>query len=257
LTGPPELPAPWTARLSAYCATRQTIGESGAAVYRLHAAGAPTLFLKSEPAGPFCELPGEADRMRWLGAQGIPCPAVLDATQYAGIEWLLMTALPGRDMASSPELPAEVIAFLLADALRSLHALDPSGCPFDHCLEYRLALAGRRLAAGLQDERGFSPKRTAAEEFTRLAASKPEHEDLVVAHGDACLPNFVADAGRFTGFIDCGRLGVADRHQDLALACRSLDRNLGPDYEDLFLARYGVEPDRDRLAFYRLLDEYF
>lgn len=60
-----------------------------------------------------------------------------------------------------------------------------------------------------------------------------------------------------TGILDVGRLGVADRHLDLALFTRSLaaaDLN-GPELPDWVRERANVDPWR--IEYYRLLDEFF
>ena len=225
----------------------------------------PALFAKTEPAGPHGELPDEAARLRWLSANGIACPEVLAETQEAGHDWLLLSAIPGRDLASSPHLDPGRIVSIAADALRALHRLDVAACPFDRRLEWSIALAHARVRAGLVDEEDFDEEdfdeerlgRGAVDLFEELRERRPHDEDLVVTHGDACLPNLIADEGRFAGFVDCARAGVADRHQDLALAAWSIRHNLGEAWVAPFLSHYGGTIDPGRLAFYRLLDEFF
>ena len=257
------MPLPWAWRETFADARieRQSIGVSRADVARVHRPGQADAFLKSEVIDAFSELGDEIARLRWLQAQGQPAPTVIATAEEAGRRWLLMSALPGRDLASSPELPPQRLVELLADALRGLHAIPVAACPFDQRLASRLQAAQERVEAGLVDADDFDDERlgqSAQQVFAELRATRPDHEDLVVSHGDACLPNLLAAEGRFSGFIDCGRLGVADRYQDLALAARSLVHNFGDTrWVAPLFRRYGVVPDERRLAFYRLLDEFF
>ncbi|MBV7482742.1 APH(3')-II family aminoglycoside O-phosphotransferase [Bordetella sp. BOR01] len=259
--GPPGVPpAAWHARLASYGWTAQTIGRSGAAVFRLTAPGRPDLFIKIEPRGPLDELRGEAQRLRWLAAHGQPCPQVMGQARTHSHDWLFMRAIPGLDLASSPALPPARVVAIAASALRALHGLDVADCPFDHRAAIRIEHARQRVQAGRVDAGDFDAERlgqSAAQAFAALQEQRPAHEDLVVTHGDACLPNLMANDSGFTGFVDCGRLGVADRHQDLALAAWSIQYNLGADWVPAFLDAYGGNIDPARLAFYRLLDEFF
>lgn len=256
----PPIPGAWSDRLRGYAWHAQSIGCSEAEVSRLTGDGLPTLFVKSELIGPFSELPGEIDRLRWLTGQSQLTPTVEAAVEEKGRLWLLMSEVPGRDLASSPDLSPLQIAEIAADALRELHALDPALCPFDQRLAAKLIRAEANVVAGRVDEQDMDDERlgrTAGSVLKEALALCPATEDLVVAHGDACMPNLMAEHGQFTGFIDCGRLGVADRHQDLALAAWSIEFNFGASFVHPFLARYGGPVDPVRLNYYRLLDELF
>ncbi len=247
-------------RLSGYRCERDRLGQSASTVFLLEAEGRPRLVLKHEEAGPFGELPDEAVRLEWLAAEGVPCPRVIAEYVHAGRHWLLMEAVEGVDLASSTQAPARRIA-ILAEALRRVHRLDPTRCPFDHRLDSRIAAAKTRLDAGLVDETDFDEERlgrTATDLFGEIQARRPKGERLVVTHGDACLPNIIARGDGFAGFIDCSRLGVADLNQDIALACRSIAYNLGEDWVRPFLDLYGLpNPDPEKLFYYCLLDEFF
>lgn len=247
--------------IAGYSWDRDPVGRSPSEVFRLECAGAPALYLKREAQSAYGELADEAARLRWLSGQGMPCPDIVASTTDDGYDWLLMSALPGRDLASDSAVDAEARVVVLAAALRALHSLDIASCPFDHRWSKRLASAERRMRAGLVDEEDFDETRlgrSAADLYSELCQMHVGEEDLVVTHGDACLPNFVASGDAFAGYIDCGRLGVADRYQDIALACRSIAANFGEAFVEPFCRHYGTASlDADKMLRYQMLDEFF
>ncbi|OOG70053.1 APH(3') family aminoglycoside O-phosphotransferase [Sinorhizobium sp. A49] len=255
-----DLPPGFAPLLKGYSWRKDSLGQSASSVFLFDAEARTPLVLKVEPSGPFDELVDEAERLEWLGKQGMPCPRVIARDEYARRNWLLMEAVDGVDLASSSLAASEQVV-LLAEAVRRMHALDVEACPFDHRVDARVAIARLRAEADLIDVTDFDKERlgkTAEELFVELQAKIPQEEKLVVTHGDACLPNIIVRDGRFAGFIDCSRLGVADPYQDLALTCRSIAYNLGEEWVQPFLDLYGVRrADPDRLDFYCLLDEFF
>lgn len=230
-----------------------TIGQSGATVSRRNG-----LYRKVSD-DPRDDLVGEGARLRWLREHGIPAAEVLECRPG-----LLVTAeVPGVSAAEEwPEESRPRVVDALAELTRAMHSLPITECPFDRRLAVTLpeALAADVDLDDLDDERaGWTRDELAA----RLIATRPPDEDLVVCHGDLCLPNVVLnpDTCRVSGLIDTGRLGVADRWADLALATRSLAGGLNPQYgawaADRFLNQYGIAPNPRKNEFYRLLDEFY
>lgn len=207
------------------------------------------------------DIAAEAARLAWLTEHGFPCPRVVD--HQPGV--LVMTAVPGRSAAEDwPDdlRPRVVDAF--ADALRALHDMPTAACPFDRSLAVAVPAAERAVDFGRVNLDALDPERrrwTAPRLLEELHRTRPTAEDLVVCHGDPCLANLLFDDdGRLTGVIDVGRLGVADRYHDLAIATRSLANNWGPSYADRLLKRYGLPAgrvDAEKIRFYQLLDEFF
>ena len=216
------------------------------------------------------ELDGERKRILWLSTTGVPCPEVLDWIRTPDAGCLLTRVVPGVPAAdlSADRLLAAWPA--LVATLRDLHDLPVDTCPFDRRLRGMLDRATDVVGRAAVHV-GFLPvedQRTdPADLLGRLYRQadgrlRQEEQDLVVGHGDACLPNFMVDPETLTctGVLDLGRLGLADRYADLALLVES-SRSVwsGPAQADRALSVlagvYSIaELDRHRLRFYRDLD---
>ena len=231
-------------------------GDSGAQVWR-----SQKFVVKVQPLGRFESLRTEQVKLRWLAGR-VPVPRVVGHATDAASEYLATTRLPGLPM-HHPDalLHARRNAELLARALRELHALPIRDCPFNASLAVRLRQARERVEGGLVDGADFDAQRLgqSPEQMLRaLLKSRPATEDLVVTHGDPCLPNVLVSGEYVEGFVDVGRLGIADRHRDLVLARYSLRRNVDEATAEHFLETYGrglIDPAR--LEYYQSLDELF
>lgn len=243
------------------------LGMSGAGVWRVRRPEQADAYLKASglpppDAEPIVHDSLDYDRqiLCWLKSRA-PVPEVLAYLAEDGMEYLLMEALPGQPACDDIFRDDDKTLRLLAESLRSLHALPIGECPFVLPLTRRITLARARMEAGLVDEDNFETIRAglpATELYERLIATPPLPEDRVFCHGDACLPNFILFQGRLSGWIDVGRAGVSDRWQDLALFCRSL-RHGG--YSEAQVARaleyYGEPMNPEKYELYVLLDEFF
>ena len=236
-------------------------GMSGASVYRIGSTQ-DQRFLKVAPTTAGQELEAEAARLIWLNGK-LPIPRVVYFADYDGSQYLMTTAVPGVALCDDlvrDRTPQVIERY--AQGARLIHSVPVAGCPFDARLDVRVPQVHRLVLAGAVDTDLFDDERLGRSPeslYQELLETRPKEEDLVFTHGDYCAPNVLLDPAtlRLTGFVDWGRSGVADRYQDLALAARSIAYNFGDEWVARFFEAYGMpEPDRARLAFYALLDEF-
>lgn len=185
-------------------------------------------YLKWNPRSTGVDLQREVAALGWL-ADRHPAPRVLAHGEDAAAQWMLTAPLAG-DSAVSPRWtarPAQAVAAIAA-GLRVIHAL-----PIDNL---SAALPGSSWATRQPVELGLRP-----------AILHP-----AVLHGDACAPNtLIDDDGTWASHVDLGDLAVGDRWADLAVAAMSLEWNYGPGWDAPFYAAYGIDPDLDRIRYYR------
>ncbi|GAB3165495.1 aminoglycoside 3'-phosphotransferase [Myceligenerans halotolerans] len=186
------------------------------------------------------DLADEAERLRWA-ASYTPVPVVLEHGRDDTAEWLVTEAIEARTAVDPRWIAAPENAVpAIGVALRALHdTLPVAACPWTWSAEERVA----RVLPGKAD----------AGTLAHLADT-PVVVGPVVCHGDACAPNtLLHDDGTWAAHVDLGRLGVADPWADLSIAALSTVWNYGPGYEHLVYEAYGIDPDPERIAYYRLL----
>jgi aminoglycoside 3'-phosphotransferase-1 len=251
------------ALLAGYRWARDTVGESGGAVWRLHGkAGAPDLYLKHGRGDIAGDITDEMVRLAWLGRH-VAVPAIVHFHRSVDEAWLLMTALPGQTAYQCLEADAAAgpaVVDALAGFLGRLHAIPVAACPFNADADHRLMLARQRLDAGLVATDEFDDARagwTAAQVWAAMQALLPLAPDPVVTHGDFSLDNLLIAGGEVVGCIDVGRAGIADRYQDLAILWNCLGEFDAALPARLFTA-YGIaRADKAKLQFHTMLDEFF
>lgn len=233
------------------------INELGGLTFRVED-GAEFLFLKWSSLKSGLDLLAEARRLEWASSF-TPVPAVIESGSDDEGTWLLTQGLEAQSAVSPRwrEEPATATK-AIGEGLRALHdALPVGGCPFTWSADERLAVAERRVEAG--DFDGLHLGREFADVTIERALDElrsiPE-SDLVVCHGDACAPNtLLAADGSWAAHVDLGRLGIADRWADLAIASWSTSWNYGPGWEESVYRAYGVGADHAKIRYYRLLWE--
>lgn len=185
-------------------------------------------FIKWNPIATGVDLGRERDRLLWLDGRH-PAPKVLEYDANETAQWLVMAALPGEHAVGDRwrARRSEAIA-AIATGLRAIHTVPidtfPGAWVDESWVEVRLDSVGER----------------------------PPVDGPVLVHGDACAPNTLIDLeGRWTGNVDFGDLTVGDRWADLAIASLSLDWNFGEGHQDELFEAYGIEPDTERIRYYR------
>jgi aminoglycoside phosphotransferase len=215
------------------------------------------VFVKWAPAGSDLPLPREAERLAWAG-RFTPVPRVVGSGRDEAGTWLVTAALAGGNAVEARWRadPARAVA-AIGHGLRRLHdALPVDACPFTWAATDRVEVSRRLAAEDRYDPASWHPDHAGLTVETAMArlGDPPEPDRLVVCHGDACAPNtLLDDAGTWVGHVDMAALGVADRWADLAIATWSLGWNYGPGWEPMLLRSYGIAPDPQRTAYYRLL----
>ena len=230
-----------------------------ATTWRLEDPSAGTIhFLKVARSGHFPTVLAEAERMRWA-RRFVSVPEVIESGSEGGVDWLGTIALPGTDATRHPwrDDPARLVPALARGLAAFPPAAPAASCPFRFTAATALDHARKRVRDGVAKPSDLHPEYehlTLAGAIDELELLAPDAEDLVVAHGDYCLPNILLDpGGGITGYVDLGELGVADRWSDIAVGAWSVTWNLGPGWEDVFYDAYGVQPDARRIEFYRIL----
>jgi len=212
------------------------------------------VFAKWQPHSPLVDLAREADRLAWAGAY-LRVPTVLECGADGDGQWLVTAAVPGRSAVDPRWVadPARAVA-AIGSGLRALHdALPVPDCPYSWSVEQRVASLerdGMRAVIAWDDAHQPLGPLGALE----LLRDPPPIDRLVVCHGDACSPNtLLSEDGEWSGHVDFGALGLADRWADLAIAAWSTEWNYGPGWAAPLLDAYGVAADESRSAYYRLL----
>lgn len=216
------------------------------------------------------EARNEIQAMQWLSGQ-LSVPKIISYESKGSNSYLLMTKTKGRMACdkvfmNNPEKLTEI----LGKALKELWKVDISNCPLDWTLNKKLQAAEYAVENDLVNIENAEPETfgvngfTDARELLQWLTKHRPAEELVLSHGDFCLPNIFIAKDDTISFIDLGRTGISDKWCDIALCYRSLKDNYNgrymteeyPEFDpNLLFEKIGIEPNWEKIQYYTLLDE--
>lgn len=204
----------------------------------------------------------------------LPVPKVLCHERCQGMNYLLMSKVSGSMACDEFYMQnAEELSGILAEGLKMLWRFDVSDCTYICGLDRKLKMAEYNVEHGLVDmdnveddtfgENGFK----SPEDLLNWLKNNRPKEEYALSHGDYCLPNVFVKDGKISGYVDLGKMGLADKYQDIALCYRSLRHNYEGKYSGeekhkdfspkMLFEKLGIEPNWDKIKYYLLLDELF
>lgn len=206
-------------------------------------------------------LTQEFNALQWLnGKLEVPEIVLFDYTTET--EYLITKAILGEMVCSDFYLknPPKALQ-VIKESFDNIYAVDVSNCPFDVSNKYKLSLIERNVKNGLvknEDLKEETLKRFGSvENLLKYLIDNQFEEELCFSHGDTSLPNIFTLDGKFSGFIDVGECGIADKWFDLAICEKSIKRNFGEEYISEFYKILGIIPDRAKINYYLLMMELY
>ncbi len=208
----------------------------------------------------------EAQILLWLKDK-IRVPKVYFHFCEEDMYYLVMEMLPGEmGQNGFTYMSKEEMIVLYANEIKKWHQIPFTDFPSYNTLEDKLNHVKNNIENNLvktqyfeREFKGMSGK----ELYNLMMKHYPIKFDLVLCHGDVCMPNFMLENKKVTGWIDVVGCGVNDRYLDIAIALRTLRFNcelfndtFTQEDEELFLKTYGIKTlDIDKVLFYICLDE--
>ena len=170
-----------------------TLGESTAQTYRV-VGKTENFYLKISPVEPLGGLQSEDDALGWL-RHYLPAPEVVHFERTNGIDYLLMREVVGLPASDDQwKQNPRRLTQLLAETTLALHRLPIEACPFNQRIDTKIQIVSAHVRLGLVDEDDFDEEimgQAPGQILERIRRERPASEDLVVTHGDLCLPNIL------------------------------------------------------------------
>ena len=234
------------------------VSRLGNMMYRLEDRSGNRFYLKIGEGRGGADLRKEVERLDWV-SDTLNTPSI--ELQYfdAGKSVVMLTELPGLPAHEAIHLSEmRDIIRVFARELRRIHELPIQECPFLGEVTDELERAVARCNSGSLDVINFRKQtgRTPLNAVNYLRSNVEKMKDLVFTHGDYCLPNLILDQNKASGILDWGLAGVADRNRDFMSAELTIKRNFGPEWIPLFYRELGLQPDKERVYFFWLLDRF-
>ena len=238
--------------------TEISIGCSDSQVVKIELSDNNVCFLKIAKKG---LLTQEYNALNWLDGK-LSVPKIVKFISDDNCEFLITQAIPGEMVCSNRYLssPDDAIK-IIAESFNNIYKVDISNCPFNVSLAYKLALVEKNVKSNLIMESNIKEETLQKfgniENILKYLKENKFNEELCFSHGDTSLPNIFADKSHFSGFIDVGECGIADKWFDLAICEKSIKRNFGEKYIPVFYETLGIKPNRMKLDYYLLMMELY
>lgn len=206
-------------------------------------------------------LTKEYNALKWLYGK-LPVPEIILYDDENENEYLITKAITGEMVCSGKYLKEPNVAIkIIKEAFDKIYSIDISNCPLDVSNHYKLSLVKRNVENRLVKDSDLTEetlkKFGSAEGLLEYLIDNQFKEELCFSHGDTSLPNVFGLNDKFSGFIDVGECGIADKWFDLAICEKSIIRNFGKQYVSKFYEELGVIPDRKKIEYYLLMMELY
>ena len=235
------------------------IGYSDSQVIKIEK-GSKIYYLKMAKEG---LLTNEYSKLNWLENKiDKLVPHIVLYEVENNVEYLITESLKGEMVCSdfylkNPSLGIPVVV----EAFKKIYEIDITDCPYNVSLDYKLNLVKYNIDNKLieienVDKKVLDKYKTLEGIYKYLVDNRFE-EELCFSHGDISLPNIYADNNHFSGFLDVGDCGIADKWFDIAIATRTIKFNYGDEYLKDFYDGIGVIPDYKKIDYYLLMMELY